>query len=66
MMERREALNGYYQMHNEDVRLTSKHGAVDEMDDKTFELYMKYHLCICERPDMVGATSHMLDVFRKE
>ena len=40
--------------------------AVDKMDGKTFELYMKYHLCICERPDMVGATSHMLDVFRKE
>lgn len=40
--------------------------AVDKMDAKTFELYMKYHLCICERPDMVGATSHMLDVFRKE
>lgn len=40
--------------------------AVDEMDDKMFDLYMKYHLCICEREDMVGATSHMLDVFRKE
>ncbi|MBE6936994.1 MAG: class I SAM-dependent methyltransferase [Ruminococcaceae bacterium] len=40
--------------------------AVDKMDAKTFELYMKYHLCICERPDMVGATSHMLDVFRKD
>lgn len=41
-------------------------GAVDEMDDKTFETYMKYHIFICERPDMVGATAHMLDIFRKE
>ena len=40
--------------------------AVDEMDEKTFEMYMRYHLCICERPDMIGATSHMLDIFRKE
>ena len=40
--------------------------AVDEMDEKTFEMYMKYHLCICERKDMAGATAHMLDVFRKE
>ena len=40
--------------------------AIDEMDDKTFALYMKYHLCICERPDMVGATNHILDIFRKE
>ena len=39
--------------------------AVDEMDDKTFDLYMKFHFCICERGDMVGSTSHMLDVFRK-
>ena len=39
---------------------------VDEMDNETFQLYMKYHLCICERKDMVGTTNHMLDVFRKE
>lgn len=38
---------------------------VDEMDEKTFEMYMKFHLCICERKDMVGASSHMLDIFRK-
>lgn len=39
---------------------------VDAMDDDMFEKYMKYHFFICERPDMVGATHHMLDVFRKE
>lgn len=41
-------------------------GAVDEMDDKTFDIYLKYHFSICERPDMAGATYHMLDVFRKD
>lgn len=40
--------------------------AVDEMDDEFFELYLKYHFTICERPDMVGATHHILDVFRKK
>lgn len=40
--------------------------AVDAMDQETFALYMKYHLSICERPDMVGATNHILDVLRKE
>ena len=40
--------------------------AVDEMDDKTFEIYLKYHFSICERPDMAGATYHMLDIFRKD
>ena len=41
-------------------------GAVDEMNDETFQKYMKYILCICERTDMVGASSHMLDIFRKD
>jgi len=39
---------------------------VNAMDDETFAFYMKYHLHICERPDMIGATNHILDVFRKE
>ena len=40
--------------------------SIDAMDDEFFELYLKYHLSICEREDMVGATNHMLDIFRKE
>lgn len=40
--------------------------AVDAMDEETFALYMKYHLSICERGDMVGATNHILDILRKE
>ncbi len=40
--------------------------AVDAMDDSTFDTYMRYHFCICERADMVGATNHILDVLRKE
>lgn len=40
--------------------------AVDEMDEDTFSKYMKYHLYICERSDMVGTTNHILDIFRKE
>lgn len=39
---------------------------VNAMDDEMFEMYMKYHFFICERPDMVGVTHHMLDVFRKK
>lgn len=40
-------------------------GAVEEMDDETFQMYMNFHFCICERGDMVGASNHMLDVIRK-
>lgn len=38
---------------------------VDAMDEKTFELYMKYHLAICERSDMVGVTHHSIDIVQK-
>lgn len=38
---------------------------IDEMDEEFFELYLKYHFTICERPDMVGVSHHFLDVFRK-
>lgn len=39
---------------------------VDQMDDRMYELYIKYHLAICERQDMVGCSHHTLDIFRKE
>ncbi len=38
---------------------------MEGLDEEDFAFYMKYHLSICERPDMIGATNHMLDVFRK-
>lgn len=40
--------------------------AIDEMDDELFDLYLKYHFSICERRDLVGASHHILDVFRKD
>lgn len=40
--------------------------AVDAMDDEIFDIYLKYHFTICERADLVGASHHILDVFRKE
>jgi len=39
--------------------------AIDAMSDRLFEIYLRYHFSICERQDMVGATHHILDVFRK-
>lgn len=39
--------------------------AIDKMDDERFNLYMKYHFAVCEREDMLGFTSHALDIFRK-
>lgn len=39
--------------------------AIDAMDEETFQLYLKYHFATCERADLLGFTSHSLDVFRK-
>lgn len=39
---------------------------IDSMDAATFEMWMKYHLSICERMDLIGATNHSLDILRKE
>jgi hypothetical protein len=38
---------------------------IDTMEDDLYELYLKYHFSICERPDLVGASHHFLDVLRK-
>lgn len=38
---------------------------VEQMDDEMYGLYLQYHFAICERPDLVGASNHFLDVFRK-
>lgn len=40
--------------------------AIDAMDSETFELYMQYHLTTCEREDMLGFSSHVVDVFQKQ
>ena len=39
---------------------------VDNMDDRMYEIYVKYHLATCERQDMVGYSHHTLDIFRKD
>ena len=39
---------------------------IDQMDDRMYELYIKYHLAVCERQDMIGCSHHTLDIFRKE
>ena len=38
---------------------------IDAMDDETFRLYLDYHFATCERADLLGVTSHALDIFRK-
>lgn len=39
---------------------------IDEMDDATFDVWMKYHFATCERQDLIGATNHSLDILRRK
>lgn len=39
---------------------------IDQMDEPTYELYLKYHFATCERSDLIGYSNHTLDIFRKE
>ena len=38
---------------------------IDAMDAETFARWVDFHLCICERQDLVGASHHTLDILRK-
>lgn len=54
------------------VKILSQDGPTDylrkiinKMDDETFEIYYKYHLSTCEREELLGASSHVLDILQK-
>lgn len=38
---------------------------LNKMDEETFELFIKYHLATCERQELIGASSHTIDILRK-
>ncbi|MBR6251550.1 MAG: class I SAM-dependent methyltransferase [Bacteroidales bacterium] len=38
---------------------------LNAMNDETFELFVQYQMQRAERPDMLGASSHIVDVLRK-
>ena len=72
-MVRLEDINCYKDTLNlKRVKILSQDGPTDylrstinKMDDETFELYYKYHLSICERKELLGSSSHVLDILKK-
>lgn len=40
--------------------------ALAQMDDRMYELFIRYHLATCERQELVGYSHHTLDIFRKD
>ena len=39
---------------------------VDNMDEKTYAVYLNYHFATCERQDMIGYSHHTIDIIRKD
>ena len=39
---------------------------IAEMDDETFSLYMRYHLSVCEREDLLGAGCHTVEILARD
>ncbi len=37
---------------------------LNSMDEETFNLFIQYHLSVCERQDLIGAAAHTLDILR--
>ncbi len=39
---------------------------INSMDQETIQLVFNYHLSICERPELLGYSRHVLDILRKD
>ena len=39
---------------------------LEGFSEAAYQAYVKYHLSVCERPDLIGATNHSLDILTKE
>ena len=48
-----------------DGQVTNLRDMIDALDAEEFALWMQYHLATCERPDLLGASNHTLDILRK-
>lgn len=38
---------------------------LNKLTEEEFELFIKYHLTTCERPELIGAGAHTVDILRK-
>lgn len=37
---------------------------LNAMDEETFQLFIQYHLSTCERPELLGASAHTVDILK--
>ena len=62
----------FYSHYDEEGRLASRHGSVEFLMTMRYienylepgsRIYLDYHFAVCEREDLLGITSHGLDIF---
>jgi ubiquinone/menaquinone biosynthesis C-methylase UbiE len=39
---------------------------LNDMDEDTFQTFLNYHFATCERPELLGASAHTVDILKKE
>ncbi|MDE7321387.1 MAG: class I SAM-dependent methyltransferase [Lachnospiraceae bacterium] len=39
---------------------------LNQLDDEEFEVFVQYQMATCERPDLIGAGAHTVDILRKQ
>lgn len=61
-----------YDAELERVKIISVDGATDyirptlnKLSNEDFEIFIKYQMSICERPELLGASSHVMDILKK-
>jgi len=40
--------------------------AIDSLSDEMYEAWVKYHFATCERKDLIGYSSHVIEIYRKK
>ncbi len=73
-MVRLEDINKYKKITNlKRIKILAQDGPSDyirkyinDLDEEEFNLFLKYHLSTCERKELLGASSHVLDILKKE
>ncbi len=62
----------FEQSHLKRMKIIASDGAssyikdtLNKMDQSTFEVFLDYHLKTCERKELLGASTHILDILKK-
>ena len=38
---------------------------INKMDEETFKIFLQYHLKTCNKKELLGSSSHVLDIVKK-